>query len=288
MHRLSRLLVASAVSWLVQATTFAAEPLEITVVTFNVLVEFSSGDGVPAWSDRRDLCIQVLRDSKADFIGLQEPTPRQVKYLLDALPGYEETVFPRYNFTDVVLLARGDRFERTEWGHWWLSKTPDKPLSAGFGNAIPRLLIWGRFKHRPSGRELYVLNTHFDNTMPSQVKMAKLCQERIAPLAAAGIPMIWMGDFNTDQERGDYATLVSNGWKDSYVACDKATPSGRDDNVATFPGNPGKRIDHIFHHGTIEPARWKRIESPDPTRLLSDHYPVQATLRLLDPAPAAR
>ena len=59
-------------------SAFAAEPVELKVISFNVLVDFSPQPGVPKWADRKDLCIQVLREQNADLLGLQEPSPGQV------------------------------------------------------------------------------------------------------------------------------------------------------------------------------------------------------------------
>jgi endonuclease/exonuclease/phosphatase family metal-dependent hydrolase len=150
-------------------------------------------------------------------------------------------------------------------------------MSKGFGNFLPRLLIWARLKHLPTQRELIVASTHFDNSLPSQVKMAKLCQDQFKPLCAEGLPMIWMGDFNTDQERGDYPMLVSNGWRDAYLASPNASKNGHDDNVGTFPGHT-RRIDHIFLHGPIKAINWRTLPWTGNETPLSDHYPVFAQL----------
>lgn len=255
----------------------AAEPLDLTVVSFNVLVDLGSKPGVPKWSERRDLCVQTLKDAKADLIGLQEPIPAQVKFLLAELPEYDAVAYK--NYPDATLLFKRDVFEKLDEGSWWLSPTPDR-VSVGFGNTLPRIVVWAKLKHRATGRELLVFNTHFDNSMPSQVKMAELCQKQFEPFVAQGLPMLFIGDFNTTQTRGDYPTLTSNGWKDSYAVSKLAGPGGRDDNVPTMYGGSG-RIDHIFYHGDAwTPVAWERLESPDEKKPLSDHYPVLARFKL--------
>lgn len=261
-------MIALGLAW---ASPAPASEFTVTAVSFNILAEFIPSDSVPPWEERKPLVVKLMTDHDPDVIGLQEATPRQVKFLVESMPGFAALHYPRYNYTDATLLYRSDRFDLVDSGFWWLSPKPDAPLSTGFGNTVPRLVIWGKLKHKPSGRQLYVVNTHFDNTMPSQVKMAALCQEKLAPMAAEGLPMIWMGDFNTDQKRGDYAMLVSNDWRDSYLASPKASANGRDDNVPTFES--GTRIDHIFHHGPIEATAWERLDTSQP---LSDHYPILA------------
>lgn len=254
------------------ALLFAAEApaAEIRVITFNVLVEISAKPGVPSWKDRRELCAQALKEKDPDLIGLQEPMPTQVQFFLGRLEGYVDV--QAENYPDATLLYKRDTFDELERGHWWLSPTPEK-RSRGFGNFLPRILVWAKLRHKPTGREMYVFNTHFDNSMPSQVKMAELCEQKMKPFLETGLPMIFLGDFNTDQKRGDYARLTSNGWQDSYRVSKHASVDGRDDNVPTILGNA--RIDHVFYRGEgLKPIAWERMESPDPAKLLSDHYPV--------------
>lgn len=257
------------------------KPFDLNIITFNILVELSVPKGVGPWKDRKDLCVQLLREKNPDLIGFQEPTPRQVTQLREALPEYEAVFYDekKPGYTDATLFYKKDLFELLERGHWWLSPTPDR-VSVGFGNALPRILVWAKLKHRPTGRELYAFNTHFDNSAPSQERMAELCEKQFVPFLEKKLPMFFFGDFNTTQKRGDYPRLTSNGWRDSYVVSDIASDDGRDDNITTmFDDNI--RIDHIFYHGAgIEALTWQRLESPDPARPLSDHYPVQATFRV--------
>jgi endonuclease/exonuclease/phosphatase family metal-dependent hydrolase len=264
--------------------SFAGRPVqaadvevELNIVTFNVLVDLGRAEGIPPWNERKDLCAKLLRETDADLVGLQEALPHQVKFFLETLPGY--SAFHHPDFTDATILYKTATFKRLEQGHWWLSPTPEKP-SSGFGNFLPRILVWVKLEHLESGRQLYFFNTHFDNSQPSQTKMAALCEEKMKPFIESGLPMIFVGDFNTDQRRGDYEKLTSNGWEDAYRVSEHASPLGRDDNITTFVGAQ-KRIDHIFFQAERARAEsWRRLESPDPTRQLSDHFPVQAIITL--------
>lgn len=272
-HRTAILLLALLI------VPLPARAAELSVVTFNVLVEVSKAKDVPYWKDRRDDCARLLRARDPDLVGLQETTMGQVRFFLDALPGFEAVYAEK--FTDATLLYRKETFEELGRGHWWLSPTPEK-MSTGFGNFLPRVLVWARLRHRASGRELFVFNTHFDNTSPSQEKMAALCREKRRPFMETGKPLLWLGDFNTDQKRGKYELLVADGWKDAYLVSEKASASGRDDNVSTVVDGQ-KRIDHILYHGPgIEPVSWERIEPPTKGKLYSDHYAVAARFRLAD------
>ncbi len=276
-----------------------ANPAEVRALTFNVLVHWETKPGVPAWDERKDLCAEVLKGSDADLIALQECSEQQTAFFEQQLPGYgvhgkipiteaDMAFFKEHipmvaalnvsTFTDALLFYREERFELLETGHWWLSPTPGK-ASWGFGNTFPRIAVWARLKHRHTGLEMVVVSTHFDNTLPSQVHMARLCREKTQPWIDAGLPVMLMGDFNTDQERGDYATLTGDGWRDSYTASPMASETGRDDNVRTHV--VGRRIDHIFYNGNaLKPFEWARLESPDENRKLSDHYAVFARFML--------
>ena len=256
----------------------ASSDTDLTVVSFNILVDFGSSAQVPRWPERRELCVQLLKDAHAQLIGLQEPSPGQMKWLAEQLPAYEVVLYRRSptdkGYPDAALLYERERFEEKERGHWWLSPTPEK-VSTGFGNTLPRLVVWAQLRDKLTDKELIVFNTHFDNTMPSQARMAELCSRQFEKFTPRGLPMLFVGDFNTDQKRGDYSRLTSGGWRDSYTAADQASDDGRDDRVATHLG--GTRIDHIFYHGdSLTPVAWERLESPDPARLLSDHYPILA------------
>ncbi len=265
---------------LASQSTATAEPLELTVITFNVLVDFSVPAGVPKWTERRDLCLAVVADHQADLVGLQEPTPKQVQFFVDGLKGYREFYYRQGSkqYTDATLLYREEAFEQLDQGWWWLSPTPEK-VSTGFGNTLPRIVVWVKLKHRPSGRELFFFNTHFDNSAPSQERMAELCEKQMVPFVESGLPLVFVGDFNTHQTRGDYPRLTSGGWRDAYLASPLASPDGRDENVVTMDNQ--KRIDHIFYRGEgMSATHWERLESPDPARRLSDHWPVLARLRI--------
>ncbi len=261
-----------------RAAAAERQPIELDVVTFNVLVDFAGNKKFPPWKKRRGLCVEVLRRVDPELIGFQETLPRQVQYLLKHLPGYTAIHEPG-GYTDATIFYKTDLFELLDKGHWWLSPTPEK-RSTGFGNFLPRVVVWVKLRDRATGTTFYFFNTHFDNTRPSQSKMAALCQQKLGPFMQTGLPLIFVGDFNTDQTRGDYPRLTSNGWRDAYLVSEHASPDGRDDNISTV-ADGHKRIDHIFYYGQqITPLKWERVESPDPETLLSDHYPVYARLRI--------
>jgi endonuclease/exonuclease/phosphatase family metal-dependent hydrolase len=253
-----------------------ADPVRMTVVTFNILVDLSRPPGLQKWPDRREPMVRLLRDAKPDVMGLQEPSPNQFKYLREEFSDFTPVWYQegRSEYTDVILFFRKDRFKELEHGHFWLSPTPDKKFTSGFGNTLPRIVVWAKLADQESGREFYAINTHFDNSQPSQERMAELCEREIPARMDMKLPMLFIGDFNTHQTRGDYPKLTSNGWRDAYTVSPKAGPDGKDENVPTFSD---KRIDHIFYRGEgLVPVLWERLEWADPGQPLSDHQGVRA------------
>ncbi|MDX9976024.1 MAG: endonuclease/exonuclease/phosphatase family protein [FCB group bacterium] len=281
--------------------SFAADTLR--VITFNVKVDFEEEPGIPTWDERKPLALQALKEAKPDLLGLQECSPNQLAFFRESFPNFADigelkltdedqayffTTFPILkqigftSYTDDILMYDKERFELVDHGYSWLSPTPEKP-STGFGNAFPRMMIWATLRDTTSGFEFLASVTHFDNSMPAQVEMARLSHEILAPYADKGLPMLFLGDFNTDYERGDYAKLTSSGWKDSYLVSPKASENGLDNNVVTMTNN--RRIDHIFYHGAaFTPLEWRRLDSPDPAQpQISDHWPVLAVFEVGKP-----
>lgn len=273
--------------------------VDLRVMTFNILVDWEIKPGTLSWTIRKPLVIQAIKEADPDLAGFQESSPKQAAFLQQQLTRYASlgivpltqedidylkakipgaALFGMTKYTDVLLFYKEDRFEVVDQGHWWMASNPEK-LSTDFGNTFPRIVVWARLKHKSSNRELYVIVTHFDNTMPSQVEMAKLSHELIEEHLDTSLPMLFLGDFNTDPARGDYKRLSSAPWTDSYRVCPQASADGNDNNVATVL-NGDERIDHVFYRGPgLKAVEWRRIESPDPTKKLSDHYPVLAVIR---------
>ena len=256
----------------------------IDVVTFNVLFDFPDPEH-DGWSLRGEHVAAILARADPDLIGLQEPLPHQVDQLHDLLPGYADARLELN--TDSTLFYRETRFEKVDEGAFWLSPTPDAPWSLGFGNGLPRNVVWARLLDRETGRDLHLVNTHFDNTSPFQERAAPLLLERIAPLADE-TPLVVTGDFNTKPSSVAYGILASGDPVRLQNAFDLApTFEVREDTLGLPSGerpyDPDLRIDHVWTGPRAwEVERWfvdtSRYGSPprDP----SDHFAIGATLRL--------
>lgn len=137
----------------------------------------------------------------------------------------------------------------------WLSKTPDVP-SKGWDAASIRILTVGRFRHRASGRQVLMLNTHLDDQgSRSRQKSAELITDFIRDYLhqhgnATELPVILSGDFNSEPTEEAYQYLNSPASLLRDIR-DRVPPERRYGNENTSTGfseehvSP-KRIDFIF------------------------------------------
>ena len=107
------------------------------------------------------------------------------------------------------------------------------------------------------------VSTHLDytNTLERQVQVEKLNEI----LKDKPHPIIMAGDFNADPSSEEISVGMSN-WLQAS------------NNKATIPANkPKAKIDYIF---VYPKEKWKVIDAKTHNILLSDHLPVEATLKL--------
>jgi hypothetical protein len=55
--------------------------VQLSIITFNIHADFLSHKDVPAWAERKALCLRALRLAQPDLSGLQEVMPRQFDFL---------------------------------------------------------------------------------------------------------------------------------------------------------------------------------------------------------------
>ncbi len=272
-----------------------AGPTPLTVMTFNVLCSFC---GDPAeydtWDERLVYFEDLFSRYDADLIGLQELTPigDDVPRILERAPGMAAVFYAPDTglpYPDSTILYRESRFEVVERGEYWLSPTPEEPLSTGFaaGTQLPRLLVWTVLEDRMAGREIFFATTHFDNNTPSQPMSAPIVMERTAPFVATH-PIILTGDFNSDLADDAYSTLTGDmgGWGYGFVNTQALAAEWRvETDESPVPSyDLDRRIDHIFVAGdgvAFDVSEWIVDLTRYGPRLTypSDHFAMVATLQ---------
>ncbi|HTG38559.1 endonuclease/exonuclease/phosphatase family protein [Sphingomonas sp.] len=260
------------------AAPLQARDTPLTVMSFNVRYA-NEDDGPDRWSQRRDRLIAVWRRVGADIVGTQELLQSQGDAIVAADPRYRWFGRDRrggHADEHMSIFYRHDRLKLLDSGDFWLSDTPDVPGSISWEHPYPRMVTWGRFEQRASGRQFTLINTHFPYRPEDEAAREKAA-EAIAAFAdtlPAGHPLIVTGDFNTTPESAAYQRLTRN-LRDLWIAADK--PQGVAATYHAFTGKADRRIDWVLARGFVPLAVCTDSQRVD-RRYPSDHFPVVARL----------
>jgi endonuclease/exonuclease/phosphatase family metal-dependent hydrolase len=261
----------------------------LSVLSWNVSYEPLQPPGVLRWDQRRDRMAEVVGD--ADIIALQELSRRQLTEMQRRLAGFEvvtmrtalpeelhRTLSERYGVPfereigELALFIRTTRLEVIEQHQQWLSPTPEVPLSIGWGNVVPRVLLWCLLRDRGLGAAVVVAATHVDLTAVRP--MLRAIRDGLADSVTRAGAGLLLGDLNTMADPDAFDALLDAGWHDTHSSHDLA-----DDPtfLGELAGRPG-RIDHILVHGHAVADSWQRASAA--REGLSDHLAVRAEVRL--------
>ncbi len=260
----------------------AALPLRL--MTFN-LRRRKPSDGPNTWSERRGAAAEVVRRYAPDVVGTQEGLDDQILDMLHALPAYGYLGQARMGGRDDEFNAvfyRKDRFVLLESGDFWLSDTPDVPGSRHWGNYVPRMATWARFRDRATGEPFYVYNSHFDHLVPGARRKAAELVTRRFPDSRENV--VLMGDLNAVPHGGTYRWLTRHRrgprFHDSLALAEAWAPQRWNATFHKFTGRGLYRIDYLlFKH----PARVRRhvvVRDTPGGKFPSDHFPVFADVEL--------
>lgn len=255
---------------------------DLNVMTLNIRYN-NPGDGENAWPHRKALVADFLTETSPDLVGLQEALKSQQDDILASNPEFASVGVGRDDgknkgeLSSILFLK--EKFAALEHGTFWLSDTPTQIASKTWGNDIPRICTWARFKIKSSGDTFYLFNTHFDHrSQPSREKSARLILDRISARGHASDPVILTGDLNASETN---PAIVSIGSKltETFRAINPEASA-----VGTFHGfkpTVGRdKIDYVFATPDIT-TKTATIHRPRPGgRYVTDHEPVSATLAL--------
>jgi len=257
-------------------------PMSLRVMTWNILFDFPDAE-YDSWPLRREPEAEVINFHGSDLFGMQEPWYWQVTDLQALCPDYDVARTPVN--TDSTIFYRRDRFELIDQGNFWLSPHPER-LSIGFGNFMPRFVIWVELYDNESRQQFFFFNTHFDNTNPFQENAAPLYLEKIEEIAGDA-PMVTTGDFNSKPDREAYH-ILTEGIEPGGFALTNSFDLVEDFDIRLTPDDerqydPSHRIDHIFiANGNWDCSYWvvDMTRYGDPLRDPSDHFAMIADIEL--------
>jgi endonuclease/exonuclease/phosphatase family metal-dependent hydrolase len=263
----------------------ASAPPPLRVMTYNIRYG-TAKDGEHAWELRRDLCVSRAAAFDPDLLGLQEALGFQNATFLEKLPGYAALGVAREDGKEkgehTTLLYRKARFEAAEHGTFWLSETPDAAGSKSWDSSLPRIATWAVLRDLAAGgRELLVLNTHFDHRGP-QARIESGRQIRaFLTSKAKGRPVVVTGDFNAGPGSEPHRALVDPR-EGSIPLVDVFAALHPEPGIATGHGyqggRPGVRIDWILATSHFTPLEASIDRHQEGGRWPSDHFPVVARL----------
>lgn len=258
---------------------------QINVISFNIRLN-TPKDSLNAWPHRINMVTGLLQFHEAEIFGLQEALHEQILDIEKEMPDYEWFGAGRDDGEkggefNPVFFKKSD-FTLLDKGTFWLSETPDKP-SKGWDAAINRVVTWGKFRIKETGKEFFVYNTHFDHVgKEARKNSAELIRKKVQAMNRnINLPVIITGDFNLTPET-EPVILLKKHFKDSREISLKP-PYGP---VGTFNGFNIKadlsknRIDYIFLAGEIEVLKYAALSEIKDQRFPSDHIPVYAKVRL--------
>lgn len=267
----------------------SAGSTDLHIMSFNIRLDIT--ETLPGqadyWPERFPALTALLAREVPTVVGVQEAMFHQLAAITDALPGrYQYIGHGREGGVDgeySAIFYDSGRLQVIEWDQFWLSDTPELAGSATWGNTVTRIVTWGRFRDLCSGRELIVVNTHFDHESEnSRLRSAAAIMELMDRFSPR-LPTILTGDFNAPAAASAaYDALVGSGvFDDAWdAAAQKLTPA-----YGTFPNykDPvpgGTRIDWILATPDVDVRQAAINTFTLDGRYPSDHAPVQALVRL--------
>lgn len=268
-------------------------PTLLHIMSFNIRYDRPSarpGD-IDYWADRIAPLQDILEREVPAVLGVQEALLHQLDVVAAALPSTHRMIGvgreggSRGEYSAIFYDSR--RLRLIEWSQFWLSDTPNLIGSSSWGNGVTRIVTWGRFHDTATGREVLLVNTHFDHESDeARVRSAKAVLDLVR-FFRPELPAVVMGDFNSDAGPSSaYRSFVDSGLlRDAWVAADeRITP-----DFGTFPRyRPAevgdRRIDWILTTEDLHVRQAAVNISTLDGRWASDHAPVQALVDLTAPS----
>jgi endonuclease/exonuclease/phosphatase family metal-dependent hydrolase len=250
----------------------------------------TANDGENRWALRREFLFDVMRETNADLVGLQEALDGQIQELLQALPQYGVVGVGRDDGRTrgeyAAILYRRDRFRVSDAGTFWFSDTPEVVASRSWGNTITRICTWARLVDR-DGREFWHFNVHLDHqSQPSRERSAGLLADRIAARRSLDESAIVTGDFNVGESNRAITRLTAPQNGAAALFIDTFRAKHPDEKIAgTFSGfkygaTTGDKIDYVLVPAGTEVLEAAIVRTSRNDRYPSDHFPVVAKVVL--------
>ena len=259
----------------------AAAAPDVHVMTYNLRA--ASGRARHSWWKRRPLVAGIVARERPTVLCTQEGRFRQLVELHGGVEGYDWIHFgTRGGSRGESTAVFWDRARLTplEYDHRWISRRPAVPGTRGWGSGLPRMLTWIRFADKAGGTEFCVVDNHLDHR--SDRARRKGAQMNADLARRLGEHVVVAGDFNCEPGSEPHRVLTGSGLADAWEAAEeRLTPAwGTFNNWRAAPVDGGRRIDWIMTTGGIRVLKAGVNTYAEDGLTPSDHWPVQALVRL--------
>ncbi len=267
---------------LVPATLFSQQ---MNIISFNIRYN-TPNDGINAWPNRIEMATGLLRFHEPDIFGLQEALHGQILDVQKELPEYEWFGVGREDGEEggefSPIFYKKSEFILLKNGTFWLSETPDVP-SKGWDAALNRIVTWGHFQSKVTGKQFLVFNTHFDHVgKEARKNSAGLIRTKIQEMTQnKNLPVIVTGDFNLTPDT-EPIQMLKKFAKDSREVTEEPPygPAGTFNGFNLTTDLSSNRIDYIFVYGAIDVLKYAALAEIKDQRFPSDHLPVFVKVQL--------
>ena len=260
------------------------------VMSFNVRYG-SANDGENSWEYRCETLVDEIKENDPLMFGVQEAIVKQMDYISESLPEYAFVGVGRDDGAQggeyCAVFYKKEYLDLLDSGTFWLSETPEKAGVKGWDAACNRVVSWGKFKCKQSGKEFVYANTHFDHMgQIARRNSAHLVLDRMSKIAG-DLPWFISGDFNSSPDSEVYKILTNKedgvfGLNDSRLIAKKLdiAQNRTFHDFGRIPADKGSIIDYIFVTDNISVEEFKISPDKRNGRFPSDHDSIVATLTL--------
>ena len=262
-----------------------AKTNEVKIMSFNVRLDTTEDDTNNNWPNRKQACIELIKNQKPCLVGFQEAKyTSQWLYLKEQLKDeYEGWGLNRDTGTEsgsgevMGILYNKSKVQKIDGGTFWLSETPDV-CSIGWDAACKRTATWGIFKHLGTGLQFLYINTHLDHKgtearVNGLKQLAAFFEKQSASIAFLS------GDMNVESSHAAFSVLTS-----TMANTRDAAPKDHTDSFRTYNAygaSNGSVIDHIYCSKALKVIEYHTVNEDYGVPYVSDHYPIYAIIKLL-------
>lgn len=246
---------------------------DISIMSFNIKFD-TEEDGYNRWDNRKEACLEMLKDKKPLIFGVQEALHHQVRFLDSNLPDYSYVGVGRDDGHSSgeysAIYYSNQRFELIKNGNFWLSETPDFPSLGWDANNI-RIVSWAHLNDLELKKQIFVFNTHFDHLgKKARRESAKLLVSKVEEIVSGEVPVFLTGDFNALIGNSIMEPII-----ESYFSARRFAEQTDDNKSYNAWGKwyLNRNIDYIFFRNS-KALSFKTIIDGYGVPYLSDHYPI--------------